>query len=84
MSNNVTKTAAAATGGGIGFFGLLTIVFIVMKLMGWGAVGGFGVAANGWTWLWVLSPLWLSWAFYLSIFVIGMIGFFLIAWLGDR
>ena len=77
MNKDVTKTAAAATGGGIGFFGLLTIVFIVMKLMGWGEVAT-------WSWLWVLSPLWLSWAFYLSIFVIVVIGFLFIAWLGDR
>lgn len=33
--------------GGIGFFGLLTIVFIVLKLTGYIA----------WSWWWVLSPL---------------------------
>ena len=36
--------------GGIGFTGLLTIVFIVLKLTG----------TIAWSWLWVLSPLWIS------------------------
>ena len=36
--------------GGIGFVGLLTIAFIVLKLMG----------VIKWSWLWVLSPIWIS------------------------
>lgn len=36
--------------GGIGFAGLLTIVFIVLKLLG----------KIDWSWWWVLSPLWIS------------------------
>lgn len=36
--------------GGIGFGGLLTIVFIVLKLIG----------VIGWSWWWVLSPIWIS------------------------
>lgn len=35
--------------GGIGFFGLLTIVFIVLKL----------TEVISWSWWWVLSPLWI-------------------------
>ena len=35
-------------GGGIGFFGLLAIVFITMKLAG----------VIAWSWWWVLAPLW--------------------------
>lgn len=34
----------------ISFGGLLTIAFIVLKLMG----------TITWSWLWVLSPLWIS------------------------
>lgn len=34
---------------GIGFTGLLTIVFIVLKLIG----------QISWSWLWVLSPIWI-------------------------
>lgn len=36
--------------GGIGFIGLLTIVFIVLKLLG----------KIDWSWWWVLSPIWIS------------------------
>ena len=36
--------------GGIGFTGLLTIVFIVLKLIG----------IISWSWWWVLSPIWIS------------------------
>ena len=44
--------------GGIGFAGLLTVVFIVLKLTG----------VIAWSWLWVLSPLWIS-----TLIVIGII-----------
>lgn len=47
----------------IGFLGLLTIVFIVLKLM--------GVVA--WSWVWVLSPLWIS--VVLWVFVMVILGF---------
>ena len=36
--------------GGIGFAGLLTIVFITLKLM----------KIIAWSWWWVLSPIWIS------------------------
>ncbi len=36
--------------GGIGFVGLLTILFIGLKLTGYIA----------WSWWWVLSPVWIS------------------------
>ena len=39
-----------ATNGGIGFTGLLTIVFIVLKLLGF----------ITWSWVWVLSPIWIE------------------------
>ena len=35
--------------GGMGFCGLLTVVFIVLKLIG----------VITWSWLWVLSPIWI-------------------------
>ena len=37
------------TSGGIGFFGLLTLLFIGLKLCG----------VIAWSWLWVLAPLWI-------------------------
>lgn len=36
--------------GGIGFTGLLTIAFIVLKL----------THVIDWSWWWVLSPIWIS------------------------
>ena len=46
--------------GGIGFTGLLTIVFIVLKLC----------HVIEWSWLWVLAPLWISTILGLIIVII--------------
>ena len=35
--------------GGVGFLGLLTIVFITLKLIGY----------ISWSWWWVLAPMWI-------------------------
>ena len=51
------SNATQNSSGGIGFTGLLTIAFIVLKLTGFIA----------WSWLWVLSPLWIGLALVLSI-----------------
>ena len=48
-------------GGGIGFVGLLTIVFITLKL----------THVIAWSWWWVLSPLWLPTVVALGLIVIG-------------
>lgn len=53
-SNNNTTVS-----GGIGFSGLLTIVFIVLKLCG----------VINWSWIWVLAPMWVSVALCVAIFV---------------
>lgn len=52
-----TKTASS---GGIGFCGLLAIVFIALKLAGIGAVAT-------WSWWWVLSPLWIPLALVILV-----------------
>lgn len=44
------ENKSSGTSGGIGFTGLLTIVFIVLKLVG----------VIAWSWWWVLSPIWVS------------------------
>lgn len=49
--------------GGVGFFGLLAIVFIVLKLIG----------VINWSWIWVLSPIWILAIFWLVIIVIAII-----------
>lgn len=48
------------SGGGIGFAGLLTIVFITLKLLG----------KIDWSWWWVLSPLWLGLVFAIVVVVL--------------
>jgi hypothetical protein len=59
-----TKTTSS---GGIGFCGLLAIVFITLKL-------GIGnTAVMGWSWWWVLSPLWIPFALVLGILAICFI-----------
>lgn len=55
MSNN------NSTNGGIGFCGLLTIVFIVLKLTNY----------IDWSWWWVLSPLWIP--FGLVVFIVFLL-----------
>lgn len=44
MSNSSTAS------GGIGFPGLLTVLFIGLKLTG----------HITWSWIWILSPMWIS------------------------
>ena len=49
----------------IGFLGLLTLVLIVLKLTHY----------IDWSWLWVLSPLWLGWLSLTAIlFILALLG----------
>ena len=57
---------ASVNNGGIGFAGLLTICFIVLKLTG----------VIKWSWIWVLSPIWIS-----AIMTIGIIGIMFVLYL---
>jgi hypothetical protein len=50
--------------GGIGFSGLLTIVFITLKLTNY----------IDWSWWWVLSPLWIP--FVVIVIVIVLLAMF--------
>lgn len=43
--------------GSIGFPGLLTLLFIALKLTGY----------ISWSWLWVLAPAWISVGFFLFV-----------------
>lgn len=60
MSNNKTTTVRS---GGNAFIGILTIAFIVLKLIG----------AIEWSWIWVLSPLWISWILIIAVVAIVLI-----------
>ncbi len=48
----------SSASGGIGFCGLLTIAFIVLKLTHY----------IDWSWWWVISPIWICFA--IAIFII--------------
>lgn len=56
-------SSSNSSSGGIGFAGLLTILFIGLKL---------GKVID-WTWWWVLSPLWISFTLAVLVFVIALL-----------
>ena len=52
--------------GGSGFIGMLTLIFILLKLL----------KVINWSWWWVLSPIWIGAALFTIILAI----FFIIWW----
>lgn len=50
--NNKTKQ------GGLGIVSVLTIIFVVLKLLG----------VIRWSWIWVLSPIWISAVIVAAVF----------------
>jgi hypothetical protein len=63
--------SSSSASGGIGFCGMLTIVFIVLKLIG----------KIDWSWWWVLSPVWILTILVLTILIAAfgtymVLGFF--------
>ena len=57
MANNSSTS-------GVGFTGLLTLAFIILKL----------THVIGWSWWWVLSPIWITLGLAA---VLGLVGFIL-------
>jgi len=55
MNNN-----SSSSSGGIGFVGLLTIVFVTLKLCD----------LIKWSWWWVLSPVWITICLVISILLL--------------
>jgi hypothetical protein len=53
--------SSSSSSGGVGFSGLLTVVFIALKLTG----------NITWPWVWVLSPLWIS--FLLGVAILSIV-----------
>lgn len=62
------------TSRGIGFSGLLTIVFITLKLTG----------VIDWHWIWVLAPLWASFVLVILAFGIAFLLLFIFAVVTNR
>lgn len=55
--NNKTKQ------GGLGIASVLTIIFVVLKLLG----------VIRWSWIWVLSPIWISAVIVAAVFSVILI-----------
>lgn len=58
MSSSGNNKSSGTTGG-IGFCGLLTVAFIVLKLVG----------VIKWSWLWVLAPMWIPTAIVILVII---------------
>ena len=48
----------------IGFLDVLLIVFVILKLTG----------LINWSWVWVLSPIWIPVGILVAIAIVGIIG----------
>ena len=59
MSNNATTTHTTHSGG-IGLFGAMFIVFLVLKLTGY----------ISWSWWWVTAPLWGGFLFGVAMMIL--------------
>ena len=68
----MSDSKSSSSSGGIGFCGLLTILFIGLKLTN----------HIDWSWWWVLSPLWIGFAMWAVIVVLFLVGAAIVAWLG--
>ena len=53
-------SSSSPNGNGIGFFGLLTIVFITLKL----------TDHIDWSWWWVLAPMWMPFVLVIIILLL--------------
>ena len=54
---------SSSSNNGIGFVGVLQIVFIILKLLD----------KITWTWLWVLAPIWISTIVVISTLIIVLL-----------
>lgn len=64
---DIMANSSSRSSGGIGFAGLLTLAFIVLKLCN----------VITWSWWWVLSPIWLT-ACIVVLILIVIVGIYLI------
>lgn len=60
---NEKNISSSSSVGGIGFCGLLTITFIVLRLLD----------VISWSWWWVLSPMWIPLGICIVIGVIAIV-----------
>lgn len=60
---NDDNKSRRAVSGGLSFCSLLTIAFIVLKLIGY----------IDWNWPWVLSPLWIPTALVVAVLLVALV-----------
>ncbi len=60
MANYIENHGAGISGGGVSFCSLLAILFIALKLLD----------KIAWSWIWVLSPIWIPFAFFILLLII--------------
>jgi hypothetical protein len=60
------KSSQASSG--VGFCGLLTVLFIGLKLTN----------HIDWSWIWVLSPLWIPWVLFFGVLAVFGIGWLIL------
>ena len=56
--------------GGVGFTGLLTVAFVVLKL----------THVIDWSWWWVLSPIWISGVLLVAIIALAAVLYAAFEW----
>lgn len=59
----MAEKGSSSSSSGIGFLGLLTILFVGLKLTGY----------IDWSWFWVFSPVIFGWSFILLVLLIVLI-----------
>lgn len=63
---NTSNVNASVSPGGLGLVSVLTILFVVLKLVG----------VISWSWIWVLSPIWIGAGLGILFFLIFFVIFF--------
>jgi hypothetical protein len=57
------SNSTSSSGGGIGLGGLLTVLFVALKL----------THVIDWSWMWVLSPLWIGGLLLLAFLLLPLV-----------
>ena len=66
MNKNENKNSTTVKTTGLGFFSILALIFITLKLLG----------IISWNWIWVLSPIWIN--MLIGLVFAGFVGLYLI------
>lgn len=59
----MSEVEVKTSGSGIGIAGVLTVVFVILKALGY----------LSWSWWWVFSPLWISTGIFLVIAILFIV-----------